>query len=104
MGLSSLIYIAALKGVPEEIYEAAEIDGAGIWQKLRQITLPTIFPLILINFVGVSIGTFQSMGNIFLLTYGGPGDATMVAGMRIWIEAYNICASAWPRRWRGASG
>ena len=89
MGLSSLIYLAALKGVPEEIYEAAEIDGAGIWHKLTRITLPTIFPLILINFVGAFIGTFQSMGNIFLLTYGGPGDATMVAGMRIWIEAYN---------------
>ena len=89
MGLSSLIYLAALKGVPEEIYEAAEIDGAGIWRKLTQITLPTIFPLVLINFVGVFIGTFQSMGNIFLLTFGGPGDATMVAGMRIWIEAYN---------------
>jgi ABC-type sugar transport system permease subunit len=89
MGLSSLIYLAALKGVPEEIYEAAEIDGAGIWHKLTRITLPTIFPLILINFIGVFIGTFQSMGNIFLLTYGGPGDATMVAGMKIWIEAYN---------------
>ncbi len=89
MGMSSLIYLAALKGVSEEIYEAAEIDGAGIWHKLTNITLPTIFPLILINFVGVFIGTFQSMGNILLLTYGGPGDATMVAGMRIWIEAYN---------------
>jgi ABC-type sugar transport system permease subunit len=89
MGMSSLIYLAALKGVPEEIYEAAEIDGAGIWHKLTKITLPTIFPLILINFVGAFIGTFQSMGNIFLLTFGGPGDATMVAGMRIWIEAYN---------------
>jgi multiple sugar transport system permease protein len=89
MGMSSLIYLAALKGVPEEIYEAAEIDGAGIWHKLTRITLPTIFPLILINFVGVFIATFQSMGNIFVLTFGGPGDATMVAGMRIWIEAYN---------------
>ena len=89
MGISSLIYLAALKGVPEEIYEAAEIDGAGIWHKLRNITLPTIFPLILINFVGAFIATFQGMGNIFLLTFGGPGDATMVAGMRIWIEAYN---------------
>jgi len=89
MGMSSLIYLAALKSVSEEIYEAAEIDGAGIWHKLTKITLPTIFPLILINFVGAFIGTFQSMGNIFLLTFGGPGDATMVVGMRIWIEAYN---------------
>jgi multiple sugar transport system permease protein len=88
MGMSSLLYLAALKGVPEEIYEAAEIDGAGIWHKLTKITLPSLLPLILINFVGTFIATFQSMGSIFLLTFGGPGDATMVAGMRIWMEAY----------------
>ena len=89
MGMSSLIYLAALKGVPEEIYEAADIDGAGIWLKLRKITLPTLLPLIIINFVGAFIGTFQNMGNIFLLTFGGPGESTMVVGLKIWIEAYN---------------
>ncbi|OGV59405.1 MAG: hypothetical protein A2X45_22275 [Lentisphaerae bacterium GWF2_50_93] len=89
MGVSNLIYLAALKGVPEEIYEAADLDGAGVWTKLTKITLPTLFPLIIINFVGAFIGTFQNMGNIFLLTFGGPGDATMVVGMKIWIEAYN---------------
>jgi len=89
MGMSSLIYLAALKSVPEDIYEAADVDGAGIWTKLARITLPTLLPLILINFVGTFIATFQNMGNIFLLTYGGPGESTMVVGMRIWIEAYN---------------
>ncbi|HJP29215.1 MAG TPA: extracellular solute-binding protein [Candidatus Latescibacteria bacterium] len=89
MGMASLIYLAALKGVPDELYEAAEVDGAGIWTKLRRITLPTLLPLIIINFVGVFIATFQNMGNIFLMTFGGPGDATMVLALRIWIEAYN---------------
>jgi multiple sugar transport system permease protein len=89
MGMSSLLYLAALKGVPEEIYEAAEIDGAGIWHKLTKITIPSLLPLILINFLGAFIGAFQSMGDILLLTFGGPGDATSVASMRIWIEAYN---------------
>jgi multiple sugar transport system permease protein len=89
MGMASLIYLAALRAVPEEIYEAAEVDGAGIWTKLRCVTFPTLMPLILINFVGVFIATFQNMGNIFLLTFGGPGDSTMVFAMRIWIEAYN---------------
>ncbi len=89
MGISNLIYLAALKGVPEEIYEAADIDGAGVWTKLTKITIPTLMPLIIINFVGAFIGTFQHMGNIFLLTFGGPGDSTMVVGMKIWIEAYN---------------
>jgi len=89
MGMASLIYIAALHSLPEELYEAAEIDGAGIISKMRHITIPAILPLIIINFVGAFIGTFQNMGNIFLLTFGGPGDATTVVGLKIWIEAYN---------------
>ena len=89
MGMASLIYLAALKSVPEDIYEASDVDGAGIFGKLRLITLPTLLPLIIINFVGTFVATFQNMGNIFLLTFGGPGEATMVIGMCIWIEAYN---------------
>ena len=89
MGISSLIYLAALKSVPEEIYEAAEMEGAGILAKIRHISVPTLLPLIIINFVGVFVATFQNMGNIFLLTFGGPGESTMVVGLRIWIEAYN---------------
>jgi len=89
MGISSLIYLAALKGIPVDLYEAADLDGAGIWAKLMKITIPQLAPLIIINFVGAFIGTFQSMGNIFLLTFGGPGKETMVLGMAIWIEAYN---------------
>ncbi|MHB9025155.1 MAG: extracellular solute-binding protein [Armatimonadota bacterium] len=88
MGMASLIYLAALKGIPDELYEAADLDGAGVFSKLRFITIPQLAPLIIINFVGAFIGTFQSMGNIFLLTFGGPGKETMVMGMAIWIEAY----------------
>jgi multiple sugar transport system permease protein len=89
MGMSSLIYLAALKSVPEEIYEAAEVEGAGILAKIRHISIPTLLPLIVINFVGVFVATFQNMGNIFLMTFGGPGEATKVLGLAIWIEAYN---------------
>jgi multiple sugar transport system permease protein len=89
MGMSSLIYLAALKSVPEEIYEAAEVEGAGILAKIRHISIPTLLPLIIINFVGVFVATFQNMGNIFLMTFGGPGEATKVLGLAIWIEAYN---------------
>ncbi len=88
-GISSLIYLAALKSVPEDTYEACEIDGGGIFVKLRHITLPVLLPLIIINFLGAFIATFQNMGNIFLLTFGGPGESTMVVSMKIWIEAYN---------------
>ena len=87
-GIGSLIYLAALNSVPEELYEAASIDGAGVRHKIWNITLPTIAPLILITFIGTFIATFQAMGNIFLLTFGGPGKETMVMGMAIWQEAY----------------
>jgi ABC-type sugar transport system permease subunit len=87
-GISSLIYLAALKSVPDELYEAASLDGSGFLSRIIHITLPTIAPLVLINFVGAFIGTFQSMGQIFLLTFGGPGKETMVMGMAIWQEAY----------------
>jgi multiple sugar transport system permease protein len=89
MGIASLIYLAALKGIPDELYEAASLDGGNFFDKLRYITFPQLAPLIIINFVGAFIATFQSMGNIFLLTFGGPGKETMVLGMSIWIEAYN---------------
>ena len=87
-GMASLIYLAALKSVPEELYEASCIDGAGILSRVRRITLPTIWPLVLINLIGAFIGTFQGMGSIFLLTFGGPGKETMVMAMTIWQEAY----------------
>ena len=88
-GMSSLIYIAALGSLPRDYYEAAAIDGAGILARYRYITLPQLYPLMVINFVGAFIAAFQGMGSIFLLTFGGPGDATNVLSLAIWKEAYN---------------
>jgi len=88
-GMASLIYIAALGSLPPDYYEAAAIDGAGIFARFRHITLPQLMPLMVINFVGAFIAAFQGMGSIFLLTFGGPGDATNVLSLMIWKEAYN---------------
>ena len=88
-GMASLIYIAALGSLPPDYYEAAAIDGAGIFARLRHITIPQLMPLMVINFVGAFIAAFQGMGSIFLLTFGGPGDATNVLSLAIWKEAYN---------------
>lgn len=88
-GMASLIYIAALGSLPPDYYEAAAIDGAGIFARLRHITFPQLLPLMVINFVGAFIAAFQGMGSIFLLTFGGPGDATNVLSLAIWKEAYN---------------
>ncbi len=88
-GISSLIYIAALGSLPQDYYEAAAIDGAGIFGRFRHVTFPQLAPLMVINFVGAFIAAFQGMGSIFLLTFGGPGDATQVLSLQIWKEAYN---------------
>ena len=88
-GMSSLIYIAALGSLPQDYYEAAALDGAGILARFRHVTLPQLAPLMVINFVGAFIAAFQGMGSIFLLTFGGPGDATQVLSLQIWKEAYN---------------
>jgi ABC-type sugar transport system permease subunit len=86
MGMGSLIYLAALKSVPNDLYEAADIDGAGLWQKTTKITLPTLYPLLVINFVGAFIGTFHQMQNIFVMTGGSSG--TRVLSLHIWLSAY----------------
>lgn len=88
-GMASLIYVAALGSLPADYYEAAAIDGAGLFGRFRHITLPQLMPLMVINFVGAFIASFQGMGSIFLLTFGGPGDATNVLSLTIWKEAYN---------------
>lgn len=87
-GPGSIIYLAALKSIPEEMYEAADVDGAGIWVKIRHIVLPMLKPLIIINFVGAFIGAFKAMENVFIMTGGGPNYATHVIGLDIWYNAF----------------
>ncbi len=88
-GMASLIYIAALQSFPKDYYESAAIDGCGFFHRIWHITLPQLFPLIVINGVGAFIGAFQNMGSILLMTFGGPKKETMVLGFAIWKLAYN---------------
>lgn len=87
-GPGCLIYLAALKTIPEEQFEAAEMDGAGFWNKTRNIVFPGLKPLIIINFVGAVTGAFQSSQNVLIMTGGGPNGATEVAALRIFYEAF----------------
>ena len=87
-GPGSLIYQAALRSIPEEMYEAADLDGAGVWTKFTRVTLPTLKPLILINLVGAVIGTFQATDNILVMTAGGPLYSTQTLGLEIWYNAF----------------
>ena len=74
----AISFLAALQGVPEELYEAARVDGATAWQRFWDITLPSIRPVILIVTLMSSIWTANSFENIWIMTQGGPSDATMV--------------------------
>jgi len=92
MGPGCLIYLAALKTIPDEMYEAADLDGAGVFDKVRHIALPYIKSLVLINFIGVMVGTVKG-GSEFVLamTQGGPYTPygqTEVIGLRIYWEAF----------------
>jgi len=88
-GPGCIIYLAALKTVPDELVEAATIDGAGIMQKLAYITLPRIKFLILIQLIGAVVGAFKGGTNFILaMTGGGPNGATRVLGMDIFERTF----------------
>jgi ABC-type sugar transport system permease subunit/ABC-type glycerol-3-phosphate transport system substrate-binding protein len=87
-GPGSILYLAALKNISEERYEAADIDGANWFHKIRFIVLPGLKPLILINLLGVFIAGFKAMENIFVLTQGGPLNATRTIGLEVWQNAF----------------
>jgi len=89
MGPGCLIYLAALKGIADEYYEAAEMDGAGFIDKILFVVVPMLKPLIIINFVGAFIGSwYGSEGNILVMT-GGAAN-TEVAGLHIWFKAFTF--------------
>lgn len=78
VGLNMVLFLAALQGVPRELYEAARIDGASAWRQFRRITLPLISPTILLTSVITVVGALQVFAQIAVLTQGGPGHSTTV--------------------------
>jgi multiple sugar transport system permease protein len=75
-GYNMLILLAGLQGIPEIYYEAASIDGANWWQKFRHVTLPLLTPTIYFVVVMTFIGSFGVFSQIYIMTEGGPGQAT----------------------------
>ena len=88
MGPGCLIYLAALKGIADDFYEAADIDGATFVDKILFIIFPILKPLVIINFVGVFIGSWQQAGMILAMTGGAAG--TEVANLKIFYEAFTF--------------
>ncbi len=76
VGQTVIIYLAGLQDVPQELYEAAQIDGASAWGRMRHVTLPMISPVIFFNLIMAIIGTLQVFEKPYILTQGGPARAT----------------------------
>jgi multiple sugar transport system permease protein len=87
-GYLMVIYLAGLQGIPESLYEAAKIDGASNWQLTRHVTLPLITPTAFFCLIISSIGAFQIFDNAYVLTHGGPGDASRTIAMYIYEQGF----------------
>ncbi|MFD1179080.1 carbohydrate ABC transporter permease [Paenibacillus puldeungensis] len=87
-GTSIIIYLAALLGIDGSYYEAAELDGASFLQKLRYIVMPCLKPTTLFLLVTGVIGSFQVFQNAYLMTGGGPDNATTMVGLLIFNNAF----------------
>lgn len=90
VGAGLVIYLAGLQGVPTELYEAAAIDGAGRWRKFWNITLPLISPVILFQFIMGIIGALQTFTQGYVMTDGGPNNATLFYLLYLWRNAFKF--------------
>ena len=89
-GSGMIIYLAGLQDVPQSLYEAAELDGAGPWARLWNITLPFLSPILLFNVIMGLIGAFQYFTQVYVMTNGsgGPQDATLFYALRLFRSAF----------------
>ena len=100
-GSAMVIFLAALKGIPAELYEAASIDGSGKWNQFLHITLPQISSGVFFNLIMQSIQALQNFTSAFVITGGGPMKRTYIIGMKLYDDAFRFykvgyaCAESW---------
>jgi multiple sugar transport system permease protein len=87
-GYYLVIYLAGLQDIPPHLYEAAAIDGASAWRSFWSITVPLLRPVFLFVVVIHIIGSFQIFGQVFIMTQGGPGDATRTVVQHLYETAF----------------
>jgi multiple sugar transport system permease protein len=87
-GYAMILFIAGLGVIPESLYEAARIDGAGPWQAFRKITLPLLSPTFLFLGVTTAIGYFQYFAEPYVMTSGGPLNATLSVGLLMYRQGF----------------
>lgn len=89
MGSGVIIFLASLQGVPTELYEAAELDGASVFDRYFRITLPMISPVILFNLLMGTIGALQTFARIYVMTSGGPNYASYFYNLYLYSNAFS---------------
>lgn len=87
-GSTMVIFLAALKGVSPDLYEAASLDGAGKWRQFFTITVPLITPVIFYNLVTQLVQAFQEFNGPYIITQGGPRGATTLVSLLIYNNAF----------------
>lgn len=93
--LSIILQLSGLQTVPEQLYEAAAIDGASRWQTLVNVTIPSLKPILLINVIMVTSGTLNTVDIPLALTGGGPGTATEVLALSIYKQGFDVLDAAY---------
>jgi multiple sugar transport system permease protein len=89
-GFTMVIYLAALQGVPKELYDAAEVDGAGPWARFANVTVPLISPTTFFLFIIQMIGAFQLFTEAYTMTRGGPAQSTLTVVYYIYQNAFQF--------------
>ncbi|GBF77722.1 ABC transporter permease [Paenibacillus sp. 598K] len=88
VGGTMLIFLAGLESIPDHYYEAVDIDGGGMWHKLTAVTLPMLTPTIFFNLVMGVINGFQSFSEAYIMTEGGPNNASLFYVVYLYREAF----------------
>lgn len=90
VGGGIVLLLAGMRGVPDELYEASEIDGAGKRQQFFRITLPMLTPVLLFNLIMGIIGGLQTFAQVYIMTSGGPNNASLMVVPYLYDHAFNF--------------
>src|SRR4051794_3331016 len=88
LGFNIVIFLAGLQSIPRDLYEAGELDGAGGWSQFRDITVPLLTPTIFFATIMALIASFQVFEQTYIMTQGGPGNATMTLVYQIFLNGF----------------
>ncbi|ODR38935.1 carbohydrate ABC transporter permease [Eisenbergiella tayi] len=100
-GSTMVIFLAGLQDVPKQLYEAAKVDGAGYWKRMRFITIPLMTPTLFFNLIMGMINGFQVFSQAYIMTDGGPNNASLFYVFYLYREAFRnsqmarACACSW---------